>query len=470
MPLRDGERQVAPTLEGIRADHRYRYEWVAKHLSGTETVVDAGCGVGYGSSVLARVSGDVFAFDRDRETIEYAKKHYAAGVTSLHFSQASADSVGEFHRDVAVAFEIIEHLADPRPLLSEALRGCKTLFASVPNEKVFPFKNYAFHHRHYTREEFEALLDECGWAVVEWWGQMGPESEVERDMEGRTLIVKAVRSEAIVRPAAPVKHPNASVTTTWTQNKLPVPHHVAIVGLGPSHREFFKMALHMGGTSAYCDEVWGINQIGDVLVCDRVFHMDDLAVQEARAARDPKSNIAAMVRWLKRHPGPVYTSVVREGYPGLVAFPLEAVLNRTKEGNGGVPYLNSTAAYAVAYAIHIGVKRISLYGVDYTQPNAYAGEKGRSCVEFWLGIAAARGIEIMVPNSSPLLDMCAPHDERLYGYDGVDVTFSKRADGGLAVKMAPKEIPTAEEIEHRYDHTRHPNRIVEAQQMKAAAE
>jgi hypothetical protein len=50
-------------------------------------------------------------------------------------------------------------------------------------------------------------------------------------------------------------------------------------------------------------------------------------------------------------------------------------------------YFNSTAAYAVAYAIHMGVKKISVFGMDFTYPNAHDAEKGRACVEFWLGIA-----------------------------------------------------------------------------------
>jgi len=242
------------------------------------------------------------------------------------------------------------------------------------------------------------------------------------------------------------------------------PEHVTIVGLGPSCAQFFEMTRRLGGNSAYCDEVWGINAIGDVLRCDRIFHMDDLLVQEARANANPGGNIAAMVRWLKTHPGPVYTSIVREGYPGLVAFPLEEVLNARHDGNGGAPYFNSTAAYAVAYAIHIGVQKISLFGLDYTLANAHKAEQGRACVEFWLGIAAARGIEIVVPDRSSLLDACAPEAERLYGYDCADVILADREDGGVTVRMVEKAPPTAAEIEARYDHAKHPNRLMQAAQ------
>lgn len=239
------------------------------------------------------------------------------------------------------------------------------------------------------------------------------------------------------------------------------PAHVAIVGLGPSCATFFELTRRLGGASAYCDEVWGINAMGDVLRCDRIFHMDDVRVQELRAAARPESNIAAMLRWLKRHPGPVYTSVVRDGYPGLVAFPLEEVLNRQHDGNGGAPYFNSTAAYAVAYAVHVGVKRISLFGLDYTLANAHHAEQGRACVEFWLGIAAARGIEIVVPETSSLMDACSAPRERLYGYDCVDVGLADRDGGGVAVTFAEREDqPTAAEIEARYDHSKHPNPLV----------
>lgn len=244
-----------------------------------------------------------------------------------------------------------------------------------------------------------------------------------------------------------------------------VPNHVAIIGLGPSCATFFELARRLGGVSAYCDEVWGINAIGDVLRCDRIFHMDDLKVQEARAQARPDGNIAAMVRWLKTHPGPIYTSRLRPGYPGLVEFPLEDVLNAKADGsNGGATYFNSTAAYAVAYAIHIRVEKISLYGLDYTLANSHHAEQGRACVEFWLGIAASRGIEIMIPDSSSLMDACATDRDRLYGYDCTDVLFNTSVDGRLAVTFAERaETVDAAEIERRYDHAKHPNRLVSGQ-------
>lgn len=242
---------------------------------------------------------------------------------------------------------------------------------------------------------------------------------------------------------------------------LPVPERVAILGLGPSVTDFLELSKRLGGRHEIADEVWAINALGDVFACDRIFHMDDVRVQEIRAEAKPESNIANMLKWIRKHPGPIYTSVVREGYPGLVAFPLEEVLNAKHDGNGGAPYFNSTAAYAIAYAVHLGVKELWLFGLDYTRANSHEAEKGRACCEFWLGIAAARGIEIRLPGSTPLMDACEPHAARLYGYDCVDVWFKDQADGSVKLSFEEKAPPTAAEIEARYDHSRHPNSLVE---------
>ena len=139
------------------------------------------------------------------------------------------------------------------------------------------------------------------------------------------------------------------------------PEHVVILGLGPSLESYVDIAKRLGGRHVFCDEVWGINAVGGVIQCDRIFHMDDVKIQEIRSEAKPESNIARMLEWMRKHPGPIYTSRADERYPGLVAYPLEDVINSC-----GWAYFNSTAAYAVAYAVHIGVKKISLFGADFS--------------------------------------------------------------------------------------------------------
>jgi SAM-dependent methyltransferase len=443
MTMQEGERQVAPTIEGIRRDHVARYEWAANQpLPGTR-VIDVACGVGYGAKILAAKLLSVTALDRDHEALEYAVANYPhKRIEYVHGDVGKAPQFAQ--HDAAVCFETLEHLEDPRPLL-RALRASVTkLFASVPNEDVFPHQGRVlFHHRHYTKGQFAALLEATGWRVREWWGQEGPESEVERDVNGRTLIAVAEHGElpAIVGPVAG--------QAAAVNEALGVPEHVSILGLGPSLRVYVDVVKRLGGKHAYCDEVWGVNALGGVLMCDRIFHMDDVRIQEIRAKAMPESNIARMLEWLKLHPGPVITSRAHPDYPGLVEFPLEAVLNEFQHA-----YFNSTPAYAVAYAAFLGVKRISLFGIDYTYPNAHDAEKGRACVEFWLGVATARGIKLTVAKTSSLLDSMHTQADRLYGYDTLDVQIRGDASGRAHVTLTERAaLPSAAEIEARYDHS-----------------
>jgi hypothetical protein len=456
MAMREGERQVAPTLAGIRRDHLARYEWAAKQIDATSVVMDVACGIGYGAWILANAGFDVWAADRDAEAIAYGRAHYDHE-ERISWLTLEAANVGSYPADAVVCFETIEHLEDPMSLLKALPRSIRTLLASVPNEEVFPYKNYAFHHRHYTKLQFQELLARAGWRVTDWWGQEGPESEVERNVNGRTLIAVAERMSQC--PPAPPPDARAGDTTPSGIEKLRetskvlAPQHVAIVGLGPSCAEYLRFTRGLGSRAKLADEIWTINSLGDILLCDRIFHMDDVRIQEIRAKAAPQSNIAAMLEWLKRHPGPIYTSRAHPEYPGMVAFPLEDVVNAL-----GYGYFNNTAAYAIAFAVYIGVKRISCYGMDFTYPDSHDAEKGRGCVEFWLGQAAARGIKITVPRASSLLD--AMHPE-LYGYDTVDVKFDRAGDRVKVTMTERERIPTAEEIEARYDHSVHPNPLVE---------
>ena len=451
--MREGERQVAPDVRQIRRDHVARYEWAAKLLPAGSQVLDVACGVGYGTRILAYAYHFACGMDVDAEAIEYAKKHYSHKRARFELRDVTCpEKLEEF--DVAVCFETIEHIEDPRPLLKALRDSVPLLIASVPNEDVMPWRIdektvTAFHFRHYTKAQFEELLLECGWHVTHWLGQETMESEVEKDCNGRTLIAVAEQGEAISPSAPVVMHPS--------EKPASVPEHVSILGLGGSVNLYLELSKRYGGRRKYCDATWGINALGDVFLCDLIFHMDDVRIQEIRAEADPTGNIANLVRWIKTHPGPIITSRAHPDYPGLIEFPLEAVIREMK-----FAYFNSTAAYAIAYAIWVGVKRMSLFGMDFTYANAHHAEQGRACVEFWLGIAAGRGIQIVIPKTSSLMDACNTPAERLYGYDTVDVELKNGADGKLEIVHFKERasLPSAGEIEARYDHRAHPSPLL----------
>lgn len=442
MSLHSGERQVAPTVNGVRADHTARYRWAASVLLPGSVVIDVGCGIGYGARILAEAGMNVYAVDVDRETIAYACEHYAH--ERIQFVACDVAGLDLGTADAAVCFEMIEHVADPLSMLRQLRATVPKLLCSVPNEEVFPWKNYAFHHRHYTREQFRSLLVDSGFQAAQWLGQAGPESPVEVGVNGRTLVALAIADEGAGAPAHQVTQSPQRPAT------VPAPKHVAILGLGPSVRQFLEITKRLGGRSAYCDEVWTINALGDVFACDRIFHQDDVRIQEIRAAALPQSNIARMLEWLRRPDiPPVVTSRAHPDYPRLEEFPLAEVLTKWPKG-----YFNNTAPYAIAYALHVGAQKISLFGLDYTYGDANYAERGRGCVEFWLGVAAEMGVDIAMPQTTSLMDAMHPQRERFYGYDTLDLAITRGVDGRIEVQRTEREtLPNADEIERAYDHS-----------------
>jgi hypothetical protein len=225
--------------------------------------------------------------------------------------------------------------------------------------------------------------------------------------------------------------------------------HISIVGLGPSANQYLEIVKRLGGRHAYCDQTWCINALGDVFACDMVIHMDDVRIQEIRIDANPKSNIASMLDWISVSKTPVMTSRAHPDYPSLVEFPLAEVLQRFPMG-----YFNSTAAYAVALALYHGAKKLSIFGMDFTYDKATHAEKGRACVEFWLGIAAEMGVEIALPKTTSLMDAYHSQADRFYGYDTLVLDIGRDDSGVVTIARTPREtLPTAEQIERSYDHS-----------------
>ena len=213
----DGERQVAPDVSGIRRDHVSRYRWAAQRIADAWLddeahprkpgqrlrVLDAACGVGYGSRILHEAGFAVTGLDRSEEALAWAAQHFPGPTYILANLTQCWAPLGEF--DASTCFETIEHL--PAAAAQHWLRylggRCGRLYLSVPNETGLPWRpDMRWHFRHYTLGEITALLRECGWTVVAWGLQAGPESDVvSMDLEGlylpetapgRTLVLECV--------------------------------------------------------------------------------------------------------------------------------------------------------------------------------------------------------------------------------------------------------------------------------------
>ena len=197
------ERQVGPTWEAIRNDHKERYIWASERLKKSDNVIDAGCGVGYGSALLAEHASSVHAIDISGDAIEYANRYWTKPNISHAVEDLSFFKMAKSRRcDVIVAFEVVEHLIEPRLFLIRAFEALKPggrIFVSVPNEKVIPHtvSLNPFHLRHYTLVEIKELLLECGFDVTTVASQNT--KEIADGDTGQFLILESLRREK--RPA-----------------------------------------------------------------------------------------------------------------------------------------------------------------------------------------------------------------------------------------------------------------------------
>lgn len=189
-------RQYAETLKDIRDDHLCRYEAACDSITARSinSVVDAGCGIGYGSWLMSKTGAHVHGFDASAEAVEFGLEYYPG---DLHTGRLLQHDYPE--ADMLTMFEIIEHTDDAAEFLRGASEKCEYLMCSVPNEEVTPFDSpntHRDHVRHYTPDEFEALLLSCGWQILRKGSQHEKEGKGARirwgDTSGRTLVYEGI--------------------------------------------------------------------------------------------------------------------------------------------------------------------------------------------------------------------------------------------------------------------------------------
>ncbi len=182
--LADFERIEPGTTEWVRyhANHIWRYIFATNQLRdrGAARVLDAACGVGYGSKHLAReLRADVVAVDRDAQALATASKLYADPLITWCQDDCAtlvaASAYGPF--DAVVSMETVEHLPDPSAFLrrcAELATREARLIASTPNSLVTEAqgeRNWKYHEKEYSPEELITLVESCGWRNPRLYGQ-----------------------------------------------------------------------------------------------------------------------------------------------------------------------------------------------------------------------------------------------------------------------------------------------------------
>ena len=161
------------TAPGILALHLKRYEFARPHCVDAE-VLDAGCGVGYGSAYLAEVASRVVGVDVSEEAIAYARKRYRRPNLEFVVGNLLAPEFGDASFDAVCSFETIEHVENVERYLghiARVLRPDGIFVVSTPRvDATTQAPENPFHRVELSQGDFKAALQSC-FEEVELYGQ-----------------------------------------------------------------------------------------------------------------------------------------------------------------------------------------------------------------------------------------------------------------------------------------------------------
>ncbi|GAB3372155.1 class I SAM-dependent methyltransferase [Amycolatopsis echigonensis] len=135
------------------------------------TVLEAGCGEGYGAGLIAQHARRVLALDYDVPTTEHVARRYpdvAVARANLAYLPLRDGTV-----DVVANFQVIEHLWDQDGFLAECFRVLRPggkLLVTTPNRLTFTPDSDTplnpFHTRELSPSEMDGLLRAAGFTVA----------------------------------------------------------------------------------------------------------------------------------------------------------------------------------------------------------------------------------------------------------------------------------------------------------------
>jgi SAM-dependent methyltransferase len=190
------------TEPGIVALHRKRYEFALPFCGGKD-VLDAGCGVGYGSALLAESARRVVGVDSEPEAIEYARRRYGVPNVDFVVGDLLALHLPDASFDVVCSFETIEHLPDRERYLGEmrrVLRRDGTFVVSTPRVERTTERPANPHHAvEFSQRDLEALLRRV-FESVELYGQQRIQTRRHRLLQ-RADVLGLRKRLTFLRPA-----------------------------------------------------------------------------------------------------------------------------------------------------------------------------------------------------------------------------------------------------------------------------
>lgn len=191
------ERQSGTLLSDIRIDHRERYNFAIQTLQNrrlTGRVLDAGCGVGYGSYMMSPYLNHIHAVELNQDAYLNYKRSFEQ--PNIDFEQNNIFNARLMDRyDAVVCFEFLEHIEAAQEAVKLYASVSDVLISSTPNEEVRPWSKKPinpYHVRHYTPIEYTDMLKAAGFTNIEIYHQKsGGKPDILPGPNGKFMIAVA---------------------------------------------------------------------------------------------------------------------------------------------------------------------------------------------------------------------------------------------------------------------------------------
>ena len=159
--------------------HLFAYECLKAFMSKHTTVLEIGCGEGYGTHSLSSHVKHITGVDLNSRAIEHASQKYESQQCSFTLSDGTTLPFDDRSFDVVISLQVIEHVRDDLAFLQEIRRVLKaegTCIITTPNGsyRVAPQRPpwNRFHVREYTPETLSEILHTV-FSEVHVWGIRG---------------------------------------------------------------------------------------------------------------------------------------------------------------------------------------------------------------------------------------------------------------------------------------------------------
>jgi len=130
----------------LRKENELRVPWIIEAVKqksdSIQTILDIGCGAGFLTNALAKEKHKVSGIDLSKESLSVAKEHDQTKTVDYQVASAYTLPYPDSYFDVVCAMDVLEHVDEPKKLISEASRVLKPgglFFFHTFNRNLFSY-------------------------------------------------------------------------------------------------------------------------------------------------------------------------------------------------------------------------------------------------------------------------------------------------------------------------------------------